>query len=229
LVFGQVFFPGDNPAVSTIAAFGTLAVGYVARPLGGLIFGHFGDRLGRKHILFVTMALMGAASFLIGLLPGYATIGIAAPILLVVLRIAQGIAIGGEWGGAALMVVEHSDSDSRGKWAGIMNLGSPLGFLMATVAVAMVSLLPDEALYSWGWRVPFLISALLVIVGIFIRLQIAESPVFEQAAEKAEVSTTRMPLMQVLRRPRTVILACGAGIAPFAMTALTTSHIITYA
>src|SRR5699024_3567896 len=160
LVFGQVFFPGDNPAVSTIAAFGTLAVGYVARPLGGLIFGHFGDRLGRKHILFVTMALMGAASFLIGLLPGYATIGIAAPILLVVLRIAQGIAIGGEWGGAALMVVEHSDSDSRGKWAGIMNLGSPLGFLMATVAVAMVSLLPDEALYSWGWRVPFLISAL---------------------------------------------------------------------
>lgn len=229
LVFGQVFFPGDNPAVSTIAAFGTLAVGYVARPLGGLIFGHFGDRLGRKHILFVTMALMGAASFLIGLLPGYATIGIAAPILLVVLRIAQGIAIGGEWGGAALMVVEHSDSDSRGKWAGIMNLGSPLGFLMATVAVAMVSLLPDEALYSWGWRVPFLISALLVIVGIYIRLQIAESPVFEQAAEKAEVSTTRMPLMQVLRRPRTVILACGAGIAPFAMTALTTSHIITYA
>src|SRR5699024_12756556 len=118
LVFERVSFPGDSPAVSTIAAFGALAVGYVARPLGGLIFGHFGDRLGRKHILFVTMALMGAASFLIGLLPGYATIGIAAPILLVVLRIAQGIAIGGEWGGAALMVVEHSDSDSRGRWAG---------------------------------------------------------------------------------------------------------------
>lgn len=230
LVFGEVFFPGENPAVSTIAAFGTLAVGYVARPLGGLIFGHFGDRVGRKHILFVTMALMGGASFLIGLLPGYASIGIAAPVLLVVLRVAQGIAIGGEWGGAALMVVEHADADNRGKWAGVMNLGSPIGFLMATIAVAIVSLLPDESLLTWGWRVPFLFSALLVIVGLYIRLQIAESPVFEQAAKETDTATAdRTPLAQVLSKPRPVLLACGAGIAPFAMTALITSHIISYA
>lgn len=234
LVFGDVFFPGENQAVSTIAAFGTLAVGYVARPLGGLIFGHFGDRVGRKHILFVTMALMGSASFIIGLLPGYASIGMAAPVLLVVLRLVQGIAIGGEWGGAALMVVEHADADNRGKWAGVMNLGSPIGFLMATVAVAIVSLLPDEDLETWGWRVPFLFSALLVVVGLYIRSQVAESPVFEQAvkkeAVKKEAATTadRIPLAQVLRTPRPVLLACGIGIAPFAMTALITSHIISY-
>lgn len=229
LVFGEVFFPGENPAVSTIAAFGTLAVGYVARPLGGLIFGHFGDRVGRKYILFVTMALMGSASFLIGLLPGYATIGVAAPILLVVLRFAQGIAIGGEWGGAALMVVEHADADNRGKWAGVMNLGSPIGFLMATVAVATVSLLPDESLETWGWRVPFLFSALLVVVGLYIRSQLTESPIFEQAVKKAAAtSADRIPLARVLRTPRPVLLACGAGIAPFALTALITSHIISY-
>ncbi|UTT50505.1 MFS transporter [Rhodococcus gordoniae] len=229
LVFGDVFFPGENQAVSTIAAFGTLAVGYVARPLGGLIFGHFGDRVGRKHILFVTMALMGSASFIIGLLPGYASIGMAAPVLLVVLRLVQGIAIGGEWGGAALMVVEHADADNRGKWAGVMNLGSPIGFLMATVAVAIVSLLPDEDLETWGWRVPFLLSALLVVVGLYIRSQVAESPVFEQAVKKEAATTAdRIPLAQVLRAPRPVLLACGIGIAPFAMTALITSHIISY-
>lgn len=230
LVFGQVFFPDGNPALSTIAAFGTLAVGYVARPLGGIVFGHFGDRIGRKHILFVTMAIMGSASFLIGLLPSYASIGIAAPIILVVLRIAQGIAIGGEWGGAALMVVEHSDANSRGKWAGIMNLGSPIGFLMATIAVALVSRLPDGSLQSWGWRIPFLFSVLLVLIGLYIRARVVESPVFEQALKKADAGAapSRPPLIQVLRRPRPVLLACGAGIAPFAMTALITSHIIAY-
>lgn len=230
LVFGEVFFPGESRVVSTIAAFGTLAVGYVARPLGGIIFGHFGDRFGRKHILIVTMALMGGASFLIGLLPSYSAIGVAAPVLLVVLRIVQGLAVGGEWGGAALMVVEHADPESRGKWSGVMNLGSPIGFLMSTVAVALVSLLPDESLHSWGWRVPFLLSALLVVVGLYVRSKITESPVFQQAAERAETGNAeRTPLSQVLAKPRPVLLACAAGIAPFALTALITSHIIAYA
>lgn len=230
LVFGEVFFPGESRVVSTIAAFGTLAVGYVARPLGGGVFGHFGDRFGRKHILIVTMALMGGASFLIGLLPSYSAIGVAAPVLLVILRTVQGLAVGGEWGGAALMVVEHADPESRGKWSGVMNLGSPLGFLMSTVAVAVVSLLPDESLHAWGWRLPFLLSALLVVVGVYVRTRVTESPVFRQAAERAEsVSAERTPLTQLLKKPRPVLLACAAGVAPFALTALTTSHIIVYA
>ncbi|WP_182358726.1 MFS transporter [Tomitella gaofuii] len=230
LVFGEVFFPGDSRVVSTIAAFGTLAVGYVARPLGGIIFGHFGDRFGRKHILIVTMALMGGASFLIGLLPGYASIGVAAPVLLVVLRVAQGLAVGGEWGGAALMVVEHADAENRGKWSGVMNLGSPIGFLLSTVAVAIVSLLPEESLHSWGWRIPFLVSALLVAVGLYMRSKVVESPVFQQAAERAqEQSADRTPLRELLAKPKPVVLACAAGIAPFALTALMTSHIIAYA
>ncbi|MET4046816.1 MFS transporter [Rhodococcus sp. 1163] len=230
LVFGDVFFPGESSVVSTIAAFGTLAVGYVARPLGGILFGHFGDRFGRKHILIVTMGLMGVASFLIGLLPSYAAIGVTAPILLVLLRILQGLAVGGEWGGAALMVVEHADAENRGKWAGIMNLGSPIGFLMSTVAVAIVSLLPDESLQSWGWRIPFLLSALLVVVGLYVRTRVTESPVFQQAAERAETeNAVRTPLSRLIRSPRPVILACAAGIAPFALTALMTSHIIAYA
>jgi len=230
LVFGEVFFPGESRVVSTIAAFGTLAVGYVARPLGGVVFGHFGDRFGRKHILIVTMTLMGGASFLIGLLPSYSAIGVAAPVLLVILRTVQGLAVGGEWGGAALMVVEHADPESRGKWSSVMNLGSPLGFLMSTVAVAVVSLLPDESLQAWGWRLPFLLSALLVVVGLYVRTQVTESPVFQQAAERTEaVSSERTPLTQLLKRPRPILLACAAGVAPFALTALITSHIIAYA
>jgi len=230
LVFGEVFFPGESRVVSTIAAFGTLAVGYVARPLGGVIFGHFGDRFGRKHILIVTMTLMGGASVLIGLLPSYSAIGVAAPVLLVILRTVQGLAVGGEWGGAALMVVEHADPESRGKWSSVMNLGSPLGFLMSTVAVAVVSLLPDESLQAWGWRLPFLLSALLVVVGLYVRTKVTESPVFRQAAERTDsVSSERTPLTQLLQKPRPVLLACAAGIAPFALTALITSHIIAYA
>ncbi|MEV5647298.1 MFS transporter [Nocardia sp. NPDC052254] len=230
LVFGHLFFPSTNSAVSTIAAFGTLAAGYVARPLGGIVFGHFGDRLGRKSMLIVTMVMMGGASFVIGLLPDYRSIGVAAPVLLVVLRLIQGIAIGGEWGGAALMVIEHADDDRRGTWAGVMQLGSPLGFLLSTVVVMAVSALPDDSLYSWGWRLPFLLCGALVVVGLYVRLGVVESPVYQNAVDKADAeprSTT--PLLAVLRRPRPLILACAAGIGPFALTALATSHIIAYA
>lgn len=229
LVFGQVFFPGSNPAVGTIAAFGTLAAGYVARPLGGLIFGHFGDRLGRKAMLVVTMVLMGVASFLIGLLPTYATIGVAAPVLLVVLRVAQGIAVGGEWGGATLMVVEHADARRRGTWAGIMQLGSPLGFLLSTAAVALVGRLDAESFLTWGWRVPFLASAVLLVIGLYVRLSVVESPLFTEAIAREEPRQKQIPVLRLLARPGTLVLACAAGIGPFALTALTSSHLIAYA
>lgn len=229
LVFGDLFFPSSNSAVSTIAAFGTLAAGYVARPLGGLVFGHFGDRLGRKSMLVITMVMMGIASFAIGILPTYEQIGMLAPVLLVTLRVVQGVAVGGEWGGAALMVAEHSDDRRRGLWTGLMQLGSPIGFLLSTSAVMLATLLPDASFESWGWRLPFIASAALLAIGLYVRMSVVESPVFEQAAAKAEVAAeAKPPVLQLLRRPRPLILACAVGIGPFAMTALITSHIIAY-
>lgn len=230
LVLGRLFFPTSSPAASTLAAFGTLAAGYAARPLGGILFGHFGDRLGRKSTLVVTMMLMGGASFLIGVLPTYSTIGFAAPVLLVLLRVVQGVAVGGEWGGASLMVVEHADSGRRGTWSGIVQLGSPFGSLLSTLAVTLVTLLPTEAFLSWGWRVPFLLSALLLMVGLYVRLSVVESPVFREAAAKADAQAPPpVPVLRLLRHPRALVLACAAGIGPFALTALTSSHIIAYA
>ncbi|NLU83737.1 MFS transporter [Rhodococcus sp. HNM0569] len=226
VVFGKVFFPSSDSALGTIAAFGTLAAGYVARPLGGVIFGHFGDRLGRKSMLIVTMTGMGIASALIGVLPTYESVGIVAPILLVTLRVLQGIAVGGEWGGAALMVVEHADPHTRGRWAGIMQLGTPFGFLLSTGVVSLMTSLHPEAMLTWGWRVPFLFSAVLLVIGLYVRLQVVESPIFEEAAEKHE--QRRVPALQVLARPGRVLIAIAAGVGPFALTALTSSHIIAY-
>ncbi len=229
LVFGLVFFPDSDPAVATIAAFGTLAAGYVARPLGGILFGHFGDRVGRKSMLVLTMVLMGASSFVIGLLPTYSAIGVAAPILLVLLRVVQGIAIGGEWGGATLMVTEHADADRRGFWNGLMQMGSPIGSLLSVGVVTIVTLLPDDDLLSWGWRVPFLVSLLLLGLGVYVRLSVTESPVFEAAARDVRTAHTAPPFLQVLKRPRTLILACAVGIGPFALTALISTYMISYA
>ncbi len=158
LVFGQLFFSDLTPVVATIASFGTLAVGYIVRPLGGVIFGHFGDRIGRKSMLVLTMSIMGAASFAIGLLPTYATIGVLAPILLIILRLIQGFAVGGEWGGAALMALEHSDEKHRGFSASFANMGAPAGAVLSTIVLAIVTLLPGDAFLSWGWRIPFLLS-----------------------------------------------------------------------
>ncbi|MGE2734661.1 MFS transporter [Mycolicibacterium vaccae] len=227
LVFGIVFFPESDPAVATIAAFGTLAAGYVARPIGGILFGHFGDRLGRKSMLVLTMVLMGVASFLIGLLPTYAAIGVAAPILLVTLRIIQGIAIGGEWGGATLMVTEHAEPHRRGFWNGVMQMGSPIGSLLSVAVVTLITLLPDEDFLSWGWRLPFLVSVALLAIGIYVRLSITESPVFEAARPAPKAAST--PLLQVLRKPRVLVLACAVGIGPFALTALISTYMISYA
>ncbi|MEV0366764.1 MFS transporter [Nocardia fusca] len=226
LVFNKVFFPDSNPALGTIAAFGTLAAGYVARPIGGVVFGHFGDRLGRKKMLVLTMVMMGAASFLIGVLPTYHAVGAIAPLLLVLLRVVQGIAIGGEWGGATLMVTEHAEPSKRGFWNGVMQMGSPIGSLLSSAVVVVVAMLPEEDLMSWGWRIPFLASVILLAAGLYTRLGVTESPVFREAAETVE--KPQVPLLSVLRRPANLLLACGVGIGPFALTALISTYMISY-
>ncbi len=218
LVFGKLFFPESDPTVATIAAFGTLAAGYVARPVGGIVFGHFGDRVGRKSMLIVTMAVMGIASFLIGVLPTFDAVGVAAPILLVLLRVIQGVAIGGEWGGATLMVSEHADPQRRGFWNGLMQMGSPVGSLLSIVVVTAITLLPDEDFMAWGWRIPFLVSVVLLAVGLYVRVSVTDSLIFTESKHGA-AEAKRIPLVEVLRTPRSLVLACGAGIGPFALTA----------
>ena len=228
LVFDRLFFPGSDPSAAAVAAFGTLAAGYVARPLGGILFGHLGDRLGRKRTLVATMTLMGVASFLIGCLPTYETIGRAAPVLLVLLRVGQGIAVGGEWGGATLMVAEHARPSDRGRWNGIVQTGSAIGGLLSTMVVMALAGLSDEALMSWGWRVPFLLSAGLLVIGLYVRSGVAESPVFVQAMESATGGGTSIPLMSVLRRPGALLLTCAIGIGSFGLTGLLSTYMVSY-
>ncbi|MFD9332625.1 MFS transporter [Streptomyces sp. NPDC060065] len=227
LVFGELFFPGADPAVGTIAAFGTFAAGYVARPLGGILFGHFGDRLGRKSMLLLTMGLMGGASFLIGVLPTYDTVGVWAPVLLITLRVVQGLAIGGEWGGATLMVVEHAGERRRGLWSSFTQMGAPLGSLLSSAVVTLVVTLPKDEFAAWGWRVPFLLSVVLLAVGFFVRLKVVESPLFTEV--KKERTEARLPVVEVLRRPRALLLACCVGIGAFTAQSLLTSYMIAYA
>ncbi|MEV0640505.1 MFS transporter [Streptomyces sp. NPDC050619] len=229
LVFGDLFFPRADPAVGTIAAFGTFAAGYVARPLGGIVFGHFGDRIGRKSMMLATMTLMGCGSFLIGVLPTYDAIGVWAPVLLVALRVVQGLAIGGEWGGATLMIVEHAErtqGDRRGLWSSFTQLGAPLGSVLSAGMVTLVSALPDDEFRSWGWRVPFLLSIVLLAVGLFVRLKIAESPLFAQVKREP---LDKPPVFEVLRRPKPVLLAACAGIGAFTAQSLLTGFMISYA
>ncbi|WP_309131268.1 MFS transporter [Brevibacterium sp.] len=194
IVFPRVFFPDAEPTLATLASFGTYAVAFFVRPLGGIIFGHVGDRLGRKPALTITLLLMGVATVLVGCLPGYATIGAAAPILLIVLRIAQGLAVGGEWGGASLMAVESAPENYKTFYGGFTQLGNPLGALLSSGAFWILSLMGDDVLFSWGWRVPFLASIILIGVGIWVRLRIEETPVFEHLGESA---TT--PILHALR------------------------------
>ncbi|EFL28233.1 putative major facilitator superfamily (MFS) transporter [Streptomyces himastatinicus ATCC 53653] len=234
LVFGELFFPDADPAVGTIAAFGTFAAGYLARPLGGIVFGHFGDRLGRKSMLLLTMVLMGTCSFLIGLLPTYDAIGVWAPVLLVALRVVQGLAIGGEWGGAMLMVVEHAERTGgarrrRGLWSSFTQLGAPLGSMLSAGVVTIVSTLPDDEFRTWGWRVPFLLSVALLAVGLFVRLRVAESPLFTETRAQDTRQQDKPPLAEVLRRPRPLLLAGCVGIGAFTAQALLTSFMISYA
>ncbi len=204
LVFSQVFFADLDPAVATIASFGTLAAGYVARPLGGIVFGHFGDRLGRKGVLVTTMLMMGIATALIGLLPTYAQIGVAAPLLLITLRIIQGFAVGGEWGGAMLIALEHAPGGKRGFAASFANLGAPAGSILSAGVLGLFALLPREEFLTWGWRVPFLLSVVLVLIGLFVRLKVVESPLFVRF--NAEAEKRRVPLIQVLVKSPAVLI-----------------------
>lgn len=220
LIFGPLFFSGPY---AQAAAFATFGVAFVARPLGGIIFGHFGDRTGRKSMLVITVLIMGTGTVLIGLLPTAETIGVWAPVLLVVLRIAQGIGLGGEYAGAALMTIEHAPVNRRGFWGSIPQAAASGGILLGTGAYALVNLLPDAAFLSWGWRLPFLLSAVLLVVGLYIRMNVSESPEFlaaqasrrEVAAKETAVTGTKEkpPLVQVLRdHPRNLVLAFGARI-----------------
>ena len=209
LVFNKLFFPQFDPFVGTILAYTTFFVGFVSRPLGGIIFGHYGDRIGRKTILVLTLVIMGVATFLIGLLPTYDQAGIWAPVLLLVLRVFQGIGIGGEWGGAVLMAVEHSPEGKRGFYGSWPQIGVPAGLSLSAAVVALLSYLPDEAFLAWGWRIAFLISAVLVIVGIYIRLRILETPSFEKVQKSGQQAA--VPFFELFRRhPRNVLLGLGA-------------------
>ena len=211
LIFNQLFFPSFEPLAGTLAAFATFAVGFFARPLGGVIFGHYGDKIGRKTMLVLTLFLMGGATFLIGLLPTVDTIGIWAPILLVTLRIIQGLGLGGEWGGAALMVSEHSPPNRRGFYASSVQMGAAGGLVISAAAIGAVSqFTSDEQFAAWGWRIPFLASILLIGVGMYIRLQIEESEAFRRIKEAG--TEARMPIIDVFRtRPKNVILAAGTS------------------
>lgn len=199
LVFNKVFFPDFDPLIGTLLAFGTFASAYLARIVGAALFGHFGDRLGRKSMLLVSLLTMGAATFAIGLLPNYAAIGIWAPILLLLLRVIQGLALGGEWGGAVLMAVEHAPANKRGLYGSWVQIGVPAGTMIANLAFLLIAAwLSPEDLLAWGWRIPFLASVLLIAVGLYIRLNISETPAFNKVKE-AEVQV-KMPLAEVFRK-----------------------------
>jgi len=228
LIFGRLFFPNYDPLTGTLAAFGTYAVGFAARPIGGIVCGHFGDRIGRKSMLVFTLLIMGVATFFIGLLPTYESIGIWAPILLVLLRVVQGFGIGGEWGGAVLMAVEHSPKGRRGFYGSWPQVGVPAGLLLSTLVFWQISKLPEEMLLTWGWRVAFLLSILLVGVGLYVRLAVVEPPTFAEV--KQTQTTSRIPILDALRHhPRNIILAMGARIAENGAFYLYTVFILTYA
>lgn len=230
LVFGKLFFTTLDPFAATMASFATYAVGFFARPLGGVVFGHYGDKLGRKSMLVTTLMMMGLATFAIGLLPTYQQAGLIAPALLVGLRFVQGFGVGGEWGGAVLMAVEHDHAGRRGFLASWVQAGVPVGLLLATAVFRLMSsILSEEAFMSWGWRVPFLIGILLLGVGLFIRLHVLESPVFT-AAQKSTPEPQGMPLIELLRHhPRNVLLSMGARFAENAFFYVITIFVLTYA
>ena len=209
LIFGQLFFPGSDPLIGTLYSFGTYAVGFIARPICGVFCGHYGDKIGRKSMLVMTLIVMGVATTLVGLLPTYESIGIWAPILLVVLRFLQGFAVGGEWGGATLMAVEYAPPGRRGFFGSWPGMGIPSGLVVATAIFTASSSLPPEQFLSWGWRVPFLVSIILVAVGLFVRLKILETPAFQQMQESG--GSSELPVLDVFRYYwRSLLLTMGA-------------------
>lgn len=230
LVFPPLFFPGESDTVATLLAFSTYAAGFFARPVGGLIFGHFGDRISRRNMLIISITMMGIATFLIGCLPTFDTIGVAAPILLVLLRIVQGFGVGGEWGGAVLMSTEYAPKGRRGLFGSFVQLGVPAGLFLSTVIfLATDAVFSEEALFAFGWRIPFLISLVLVAVGLFIRLRVLESPVFAELKETEEPAEASIPLVQTFKsEKRSIATAMAARIGENALFYLFTVFVLEY-
>jgi MFS transporter, MHS family, shikimate and dehydroshikimate transport protein len=228
LVFNKAFFPTFDPLAGTLAALGSYAVGFVARPLGGALFGHFGDRLGRKSMLVLTLFIMGLSTFCIGLLPTYASIGVFAPILLILLRVIQGIGLGGEWGGASLMVLEHAPAENRGFFTSFVQIGFPIGLVLATMVFALVSKLPDAEFAAYGWRIPFLVSIVLLAIGIFVRSRIPETPVFERLRIRNHLSSN--PFGEAVgKNTRTFLIAVGLKLSEVSWVYMLTVFVVVYA
>lgn len=237
LVFNTLFFPDSDPLVGTLLSFLTYAVGFAARPLGGVVFGHYGDKIGRKKLLVLSLMMMGGATFAMGLLPTHATLGVGAPILLTVLRLIQGFALGGEWGGAVLIVSEHGDDKNRGFWASWPQAGAPGGNLLATGVLALLAAIQsDEAFLAWGWRIPFLLSGVLVIIGLWIRVSVSESPLFleaqaraEAAAASGEAAKEEAPVVEVFRHNwRGVLTAIGTRLGENVSYYILTAFVLVY-
>ncbi|GAA1881840.1 hypothetical protein GCM10009736_57210 [Actinomadura bangladeshensis] len=227
IVFKDVFFPESSDYAGTLSAFATYAVGFAARPIGAAIFGHWGDRLGRKATLIVTLVLMGVSSALIGVLPGTETIGWAAPVLLVLLRILQGIAVGGEWSGSVLLSMEWGDRRRRGLMASLPQLGVPIGLILGTGMMTGIALSADEAFKGWAWRVPFLFSLVLVAIGLWVRIRVMETPLFAEVVARDEVA--RVPVAEVLKRhPREIVLSALLRCSEQMPFYLFTSFALTY-
>lgn len=228
LVLNTLFFPTHDPLVGKLLSIGTIGVGFFARPLGAIILSHFGDRLGRKSMLILTLVSMGIATMLIGLLPTYETIGIAAPVLLVACRLIQGIAVGGEWGGAILMAIEHSPPEKRGFYGSIVQIGFPLGMALGTVSFFALAYLSNEQFMAWGWRIPFIASALLVIIGTYIRLHIDETPDFKKNVREGKIE--RFPVLETVRRhPKDLLIGLGARITEISWIYVLTIFGLSYA
>lgn len=232
LIFAPLFFPGTDEAVSRLASLASFAISFVARPLGSLVLGHYGDRIGRKKLLYLTLIIMGLSTVGIGLLPTYASVGIWAPIMLCVLRFIQGFAFAGEYSGAVLMLLEHAPRRRRGFYAAINNIGPVFGFIASAGLLLIVSsLLSVDDFYTWGWRIPFIASLALLIVGVFVRSKVAESPVFEKTAKKraAEKGPSQSPAMRLFTRyPKQLLLVAGANICHFSTFYLFTVFALSY-
>jgi len=228
LVFNQVFFVTEDPSVGLILAYASFALAFFIRPFGGIIFSHIGDRIGRKKTLVITLTLMGAATFGMGLLPTYQAIGIWAPILLITLRLIQGLGIGGEWGGALLLAVEYAPKEKRGLYGSVPQMGITIGMLLGTVALSIMTLLPEDSFMTWGWRVPFILSALLVVFGLWIRKGIDETPSFKAVQEKGEIP--KVPLFHTLKYHwREVLIAIGAKVVETAPFYIFSTFVVSYA
>ena len=223
LVFNTLFFPNIDPLAGTLASLATYSVGFVARPIGGAIFGHFGDRIGRKIMLMIIIMALG--TFVVGCLPTYQQIGVRAPILLVILRLIQGIGLGGEWGGASLMVIEHAPACRRGLFGSLVQIGFPLGLVTSSGVFALVTMMPEADFKSWGWRIPFLLSILLLGVGWFVRARVPETPIFEEIKRRGAIS--RNPFVEaILMNPRSFLVAVGLKISEVSWVYILTIFIV---